>query len=228
MDPRPDQDPMLLRISDAERHQVAEHLRRAAGEGRLDLGELDERLEATYAAKTYADLVPLLADLPGHGGLPVLPPAAPRPPAHPDPAYPAASQPGALPGALPAPSTSSAVLSGCDRRGAWLVGPTHTAFALMGGVTLDLRQAQFATREVVVNASAIMGSVDLTVNAGTRVVVEGTGIMGSFEEGRARTEPDLRADSPVVRVRGLALMGAVTVVRKPMPGEPRRRLGRRP
>ncbi|MBJ7530320.1 MAG: hypothetical protein JHD04_12480, partial [Nocardioides sp.] len=129
---------------------------------------------------------------------------------------------------LPAPSTSSAVLSGCDRRGAWLVGPTHTAFALMGGVTLDLRQAQFATREVVVNASAIMGSVDLTVNAGTRVVVEGTGIMGSFEEGRARTEPDLRADSPVVRVRGLALMGAVTVVRKPMPGEPRRRLGRRP
>ncbi|GAA2007247.1 DUF1707 SHOCT-like domain-containing protein [Nocardioides kribbensis] len=47
MDPRPDQDPMLLRISDAERHQVAEHLRRAAGEGRLDLEELDERLEAT-------------------------------------------------------------------------------------------------------------------------------------------------------------------------------------
>jgi len=135
---------------------------------------------------------------------------------------------GAPSGALPAPSTSSAVLSGCDRRGAWLVCPTHTAFALMGGVTLDLRQAQFATREVVVNASAIMGSVDLTVNAGTRVVVEGTGIMGSFEEGRARTEPDLRADSPVVRVRGLALMGAVTVVRKPMPGEPRRRLGRRP
>ena len=54
-------DPAQLRISDADRHQVAEILREAAGEGRIDLDELDERLEATYAAKTYADLVPITA-----------------------------------------------------------------------------------------------------------------------------------------------------------------------
>ena len=59
-------DPRQLRISDADRHQVAEILREAAGEGRLDLDELDERLEATYAARTYADLVPITADLPAH------------------------------------------------------------------------------------------------------------------------------------------------------------------
>ena len=53
-----------LRISDADRHQVAELLREAAGEGRLDIDELEERLEATYAAKTYGELVPLTADLP--------------------------------------------------------------------------------------------------------------------------------------------------------------------
>ncbi len=53
-----------LRISDADRHQVAELLREAAGEGRLDIEELDERLEAAYSAKTYGDLVPLTADLP--------------------------------------------------------------------------------------------------------------------------------------------------------------------
>ena len=47
-----------LRVSDEDRHKVAEILREAAGEGRIDLEELDERLEATYAAKTYADLVP--------------------------------------------------------------------------------------------------------------------------------------------------------------------------
>jgi hypothetical protein len=41
-----------LRISDDDRHRVAEVLRTAAGEGRIDLDELDERLEATYAAKT--------------------------------------------------------------------------------------------------------------------------------------------------------------------------------
>ena len=52
-----------LRVSDKERHEVAEVLREAAGEGRITLEELDERLEATYAARTYADLVPLTADL---------------------------------------------------------------------------------------------------------------------------------------------------------------------
>src|SRR3712207_8251572 len=59
-------DPAQLRISDADRHQVAEILREAAGEGRLDLDELDQRLDATYAARTYADLVPITLDLPAH------------------------------------------------------------------------------------------------------------------------------------------------------------------
>ena len=57
-------DPSRLRVSDADRHRVGELLREAAGEGRLDIEELEERLEAAYAAKTYADLVPLTADLP--------------------------------------------------------------------------------------------------------------------------------------------------------------------
>ena len=42
-------------------------LRDAAGEGRLTLAELDERLDAVYAAKTYADLEPLTRDLPAPG-----------------------------------------------------------------------------------------------------------------------------------------------------------------
>ena len=57
-------DPARMRISDDDRHQVAEILREAAGEGRLDRDELDQRLEATYAARTYADLVPITHDLP--------------------------------------------------------------------------------------------------------------------------------------------------------------------
>ena len=57
-------DPSQLRISDQDRHQVAEVLREAAGEGRIDFEELDQRLDATYAARTYADLVPITLDLP--------------------------------------------------------------------------------------------------------------------------------------------------------------------
>lgn len=53
-----------LRASDAEREQVAEALRRHHLDGRLDTEELQERLERAYAARTTAELQPLLADLP--------------------------------------------------------------------------------------------------------------------------------------------------------------------
>ncbi|MDE3719825.1 DUF1707 domain-containing protein [Nocardiopsis sp. N85] len=62
-----------LRVSDAERHQVAEVLREAAAEGRITLDELDERLEAAFNAKTYADLEPITSDLPGSPGAPTGP-----------------------------------------------------------------------------------------------------------------------------------------------------------
>ena len=53
-----------LRISDADRDRVADRLRFAAGEGRLSSDELEERLEAAFAARTDAELAPLTADLP--------------------------------------------------------------------------------------------------------------------------------------------------------------------
>lgn len=206
-------DPSSLRISDDDRHQVAEVLRQAAGEGRIDLGELDERLEATYNAKTYGELVPITADLP------VRAPGTPPSPA------PAAPRPGssALVPATQYPS-SYAFLSECARRGVWQVPAESTAFAFLGSVVLDLREALFETREVVVNANAILGSVSLVVNAGTQVVLEGTGVMGDYSQSRDKVAPEITASSPVVRVRGLALLGSVDVVRKPMPGQ--KRLGR--
>ena len=49
-----------LRASDQDREHAAEVLRDAAGEGRLSPEELDERLDAVYAAKTYTDLEPII------------------------------------------------------------------------------------------------------------------------------------------------------------------------
>jgi hypothetical protein len=43
---------------------VAQVLRHATGEGRLTTDELEERLEALYAARTYGQLDSLVADLP--------------------------------------------------------------------------------------------------------------------------------------------------------------------
>ncbi|WP_110239503.1 DUF1707 SHOCT-like domain-containing protein [Nocardioides gilvus] len=206
-------DPSQLRISDQDRHKVADMLRDAAGEGRIDLEELDERLEAAYAAKVYADLVPLTMDLPNSNlPAPMIGPGPVTRQAH------AGSAPAGMP--LSSPASSVAVLSGVDRRGPWLVSQTHTAFSMMGEVTLDLRQASFAAAETVINANTVMGSIDIYVNAGTHVIVEGVGLMGSFEQGRDRVPPDYGPQAPVIRVKGFALMGAVTVTRKRMPGEP--------
>lgn len=197
-------DPAQLRISDADRHKVAEILREAAGEGRIDLGELDDRLEATYAARTYADLVPITADLPVVGRA-----ATP------------ATQPQARGPQLPAVRHDStfSVLGGASRKGVWELGESHTAFAMMAGIDLDLRQARFTSRETVIHANAIWAGIDITVNEFTHVVVDGVGIMGGFDHARDKVEPQLGPDSPVVRVKGFALMAGVTVQRKPMPSK---------
>jgi len=52
------------RASDSEREATADQLRVAAGDGRLDHDELEERLEAAYAARTRGELVALTEDLP--------------------------------------------------------------------------------------------------------------------------------------------------------------------
>ena len=72
--------PARLRTSDAEREQIAEILRAAMTEGRLDLTEGEERLAAAYAAKFRDELAPLTADLPdgGRQALARTPQARPR------------------------------------------------------------------------------------------------------------------------------------------------------
>jgi hypothetical protein len=197
-------DPSRLRISDQDRHTVAEVLREAAGEGRIDLEELDERLEATYAARTYADLVPITADLPVRATNAT---AAPRP---------APPTPSRVVGG-PVEERHVAILSGLERRGVWVVPQHLTVTCFMGGADLDLRQAQFAAQEVVITVNAIMGGADIKVDPHIHVVMEGTSIMGGYS-GPSDNTAELDENSPVVRIRGFALMGGVDVKRKPAPG----------
>ena len=190
-------EPAEQRISDQERQQVAEVLRQAAGEGRIDVDELDKRLEATFAAKTYAQIVPITADLPraGISGLPV--------------------QSSAALAAGPAHESSFAMMSTTRRRGPWQVGTQHKAFALMGGVVLDLREAIGAGQHVTINASVVMGSVDVVVDERTVVICDGRAFMGDYSESRSRIHAQPQPDSPVVHVRGRAVMGRVNVKRRP-------------
>ncbi|WP_367135168.1 DUF1707 domain-containing protein [Saccharothrix sp. HUAS TT1] len=192
-------DPRQMRASDADREKVAQVLQQAHGEGRLDLHELDERLGAVYAAKTYGDLVPLTADL----GVPA-PNVLPQPMHH--------NAPSSRIGGTPGSTVSFAFWSGVERRGEWVVPPTHTATAFMGGIQLDLTRARFSQAETTINAYALMGGVEIIVPEDVTVRVDGIGFMGAFEDTTHKGAPTIPG-GPVVRITGFAMMGAVEVKR---------------
>ena len=198
-------DPSQFRISDEDRHAVAEVLRKAAGEGRIDLDELDERLEATYAARTYADLIPITSDLPS-SNLTLPQSASPVPVGTPPGGY-----------VMPRRSRENhlAIMSGVDRRGHWIVPERMTVLAVMGGANIDMREAEFSAREVVLYVNAIMGGADVVVAPNVNVIVDGIGIMGSFAGPSGRVPAELTPESPTVRVKGIAFWGGVNIHRKP-------------
>jgi hypothetical protein len=53
-----------IRVSDAERAEVADRLSKHYSDGRLDQAEFDERVDQAMRAKTQSDLVGLFDDLP--------------------------------------------------------------------------------------------------------------------------------------------------------------------
>ena len=57
-------DSSTLRVSDHEREQHIDILRRHAADGRLTVDELEERVERAYAARTREQLAGVLAQLP--------------------------------------------------------------------------------------------------------------------------------------------------------------------
>jgi hypothetical protein len=197
-----------MRAADSDRERVAQVLHRAMAEGRLTINELDERLRAVYAAKTFGDLVPLTADLPVNGAQLVPAPNAPMP----------SSRIGGTPGA----TTSVAVMSGFQRKGEWTVPASHTALAIMGGGELDLREASFAQAETIIYAFTIMGGIEIIVPDDVTVRVEGIGLLGGFED---KASGEAGPGAPVLHVRGLAILGGVEVRRPRKPRE-RRRIGR--
>ncbi|MGW1024087.1 DUF1707 SHOCT-like domain-containing protein [Streptomyces sp. NPDC002577] len=202
-DPRvPDAD---LRASDADRERVAEHLRDALAEGRLDMAEFEERLEATYNARTYGELVPITRDLPaGAAAVPLVKPSADSP-----------AEAGEWAPRIGGEGTSSwaaAIMAGFQRKGRWTVPRRFTAVAFWGGGEIDLREARFAEREVVIDCYAIMGGLNVIVPPGVEVVVRGIGIMGGFDH-REEGVPG-EPGAPRVIVTGVAFWGGVGVERK--------------
>lgn len=194
-------DRSLLRVSDADRDQTAEVLREAAGQGRISMDELDERLELAYAAKTYGDLAAVTRDLPQAGA--ALSPAS-------------SSVLAGRIGGTPRHKVSIAIMSGARRMGAWVLPRSYVAVAVMGGIELDLREARFSEPEVTLHAYTLMGGIQITVPEDIDVDVSGVAFMGGFDHNA--TGPGTPG-APRVRIIGFAMMGGVEVKRKPLKSE---------
>ncbi|MGW2629635.1 DUF1707 SHOCT-like domain-containing protein [Streptomyces chattanoogensis] len=181
-----------IRASDADRDRVAEILREALAEGRLDPEEHAERIDLVYRAKTMGELEPVVRDLPAAGaGI------RPRP------------EPGAYaygPAAELPKQNLVAIFSASLRKGRWRVPGRINAVAIFGSVEIDLTEAVFPQQQVQINATSLFGSVDIRVPENVTLRSSGSGVLGSFEIETNEADDE---NAPQVLVKGCAVLGSV-------------------
>lgn len=174
-----------LRASHADRDAVIEQLRVAAGEGRLTLEELEERIERTQAARTYDDLRVLTADLPrGDGAL-------------------------ALPGGVGRVLELRTKSGHVQQKDHWVVPARIVASCSSGSVKIDFTEAVCSHREVLLEATCGMGNIVVIVPRGWTVWVDSlTTNMGTISN--KATDPG-HPDAPVLRVTGRVGLGTLKI-----------------
>jgi hypothetical protein len=174
--------PSGMRASDADREAVVEVLRDAVAHGRLTFEEFEERTAQAYGAKTFGELQPLTTDLPAGVAGPALPTIDGRP--------------------------VTAVLSNDNRTGRWLVPARFRVSAVLGSVNLDFCEAVLSSRETVIDARVVLGSINLVVPDGLQVRVHGTAVLAS-RSSRMRRSPV--PEIATIDIHGALVLGNVDV-----------------
>ena len=174
------------RAGDADREAVAERLRIAAGDGRIDFAELDDRLAQAYAAKTYGQLEVLVADLPVHSA--------------------------AIPNdALPEPETLvlKTTAPNLKQSGQWTVPRRITAESASGWITIDFTRASCVHREVDIEAVTQTGWIRLLLPEGWAARVSPASTNTSHISNKAPETADPGA--PTLIVTGHPVFGYIRI-----------------
>jgi hypothetical protein len=185
---------LALRASDADRERVVDILRLAAGDGRLDVDELDERVSAAYTIRTLTELEHLTLDL--------VPASGTRP----------AQAPGAGMAVRPGEGGTNRIVSimgGHERHGRWRVARDLLVLSIMGGAELDFHNAELSGESTKIRVYTVMGGAELSFPHGVDVQVSKFALMGGHEVTLDDEPPPLGA--PVIHVRLLSLMGGAEV-----------------
>jgi hypothetical protein len=192
-----------IRASDADRERTAQVLRTSGANGQLTVDELDERVEAAYAAKTRGELERLVEDLgetrDRRADVPVRP-------------------------GDEGTRWVVSVMGGSDRKGHWRVGRSVTVLNLMGGGNLDLNDAEFAGDVVEMRVYSLMGGSEIRVPEDLDVEVSEFAFMGGNDIGRGEAPP--RAGGPLLRLKMISIMGGSSLRRGRRKSRAERRLER--
>lgn len=174
-----------LRVSDADRDQVAHVLGEHAAAGRLTPAELETRLTRAYAARTDGDLAELVRDLPVPG----------------------------KPYQASKPRRWFVSIMGSSSRRATRRIRRATSVAVFASPNIDLCHDQLDGDEVVVRGFVFWGWPDIYVPDSVRLEMSGFTLFGGDRERGSSRVP--ASDAPVVKVRTYGLIGGYTVWRLP-------------
>lgn len=184
-------------VSPSARERIVQDLADHFAQDRLTLPEYEHRVELAYRAETADALRDLTRDL------------TPLPPARLD-----QPSPMTAPGDTRLTRSGTrvknffALMSGVVRRGRWTVPARIRAMACMGGIGLDLREATLTAPVTDIYVFALMGGVEIIVPPDVRLEADGFAIMGGFED-QLREPASHDANTPLIRVHGVAIMGGV-------------------
>ena len=174
----------------------------------LDIKEFERRLDVANRSATESELNGLLADLPATD-LPV-------------PAHSVVPARGGAPVVVSADRVKDrgymvSCMGGSSRIGRWVPARNNFVVGVMGGFSLDFREAMLGPGVTDVNIFVLMGGGEIIVPPEMEVEVSGFAFMGGFEH---ETDQPLQTnpDRPTLRIRGFVMMGGVGVEVR-LPGE---------
>jgi hypothetical protein len=84
--------------------------------------------------------------------------------------------------------------------------------SVFGGIEIDLRRANTNKDEIVIEANAVFGGIELMVPENWRVTVKGAGVFGGYED-QTRPSPGAAPDAkrPHLIMTGAAVFGGVSI-----------------
>lgn len=104
--------------------------------------------------------------------------------------------------------TVVAALGGVERSGPWQVPPRLRVIGCLGGVKLDLREADIGEEGLEISAFLLLGGLEVTVPPGASVELSGLALAGGNS---LQVKPQPGSAGPRIRIRATSILGDTEV-----------------